>query len=51
MTSGEVRKLEMILPKLIEYYRSGGNRSVIARIYGVFKVSYPLYAPVHVLLM
>jgi len=51
MSSEEVKKMLKMLDAYIEHIKSTNNESLLARIYGIFKISTNYFAPVHIMIM
>lgn len=51
MKSSEKKVLLTILDDLIEYYKAVNNKSLLAKIYGVFTIKTSKFDTIHVLIM
>jgi hypothetical protein len=50
MTSQEKSTLMRLLPETVEYMVQTGGKSLVSRIYGIYKVEYPGISPVFLML-
>jgi hypothetical protein len=51
MSSEEVKKMLKMLDAYIEHIKATNNDSMLARIYGIFKISTNYFAPVNIMIM
>lgn len=51
MTYEEVIKMRKMLDAYIEHIKATKNQSLLARIYGIFKITTNYFAPVHIMVM
>lgn len=51
MSSEEVKKMLKMLDAYIEHIKATKNESLLARIYGIFKISTNYFAPVNIMIM
>jgi len=47
----EVKKMISMNADTLNHIQSTGGQSLLGRLYGIFKVSHPLFATVHVVFM